>query len=224
MSTHDHSHSSTQGPDAAGTAGLIPLRHTWLLVPHTSLRVAGHSEIPTADGVAYTAWLTLDGRPIGTAENAGRGGETRFVPGDDPEFGPREMRTFAAACRTPAGGHPSEADVLDELITEAELDRAVTTADRDGGGLLRHVDMLRLADEPGGAWYFITGHLIVDHQTVVDLRGTRRQAVIDGLPADDPPNADRWWQQWVSPPLGSGHWVDLTPRPHLTTLRPPSGD
>lgn len=101
---------------------MITLPHTVLHVPHDRLRVTSLRELPTSNGVAFTANLRLDRKQVGVIEDAGRGGGPLFSPYPDTGFGFTALNAFAAACR-----HHGE-----PVSTERLLSDLVTFADRQG--------------------------------------------------------------------------------------------
>ena len=100
-------------PVGPGT-DLITLPHSGIRVPHDRFRVSRYRELPTADGVAFTATLKLDKTVVGLIQNEGTGGPTHVEPTDFPD---RQLNDYVQACRTAVGQPCSKEYVLDELVT-----------------------------------------------------------------------------------------------------------
>jgi hypothetical protein len=105
------------------------LIHSRLDVPDRHPAVTALSELETSHGVAWVAAVELGGAHIGTFENEGHGGETRFVPRDTSVYSVRDFERFAAACTR--DGSPVTAEDVMELLVE-EYDSAVMTRDVHG--------------------------------------------------------------------------------------------
>jgi len=100
------------------------------------LRVTSLRELPTSNGVAFTATLRLDRKQVGVIEDSGRGGGPLFSPWPDTGFGFTELNAFAAACRH--HGEPVSTErLLGDLVTEYDLARQLRRATAHGGTLLR---------------------------------------------------------------------------------------
>jgi hypothetical protein len=116
----------------------VMLTHSPMRVPHDRLAVTAVRYRQTHHGVAYTADVTLDGRPAGTIDKAGPGATTMFHPSGD-RFGWRDLEQFVAGCRwqgTPA----QEARVLQALVNEHDLGEAVNAAQALGRRAIRLLD------------------------------------------------------------------------------------
>jgi hypothetical protein len=113
----------------------VVLTHTPLRAPHDRLTVTSSKHLPMSGGVAWTAVLRLDGRKVGSIDNQGDGGPTQFHPTTDA-FGWRQMRAFADACRW-RGLPVTEELVLDALVTEYDLTRAIRLASAKDETLVR---------------------------------------------------------------------------------------
>jgi hypothetical protein len=167
---------------------MVTLRHTsGLDVPHDWLRVGSVSRRSTHNGEAVTAQLTINGLIVGMIENDGNGGLTElFSPND--LFGWRRMHAYRIASLH--HGQPIEEHrLLDALVTEAELDKALA-------GLAPGATLARLIDA-----YDYT----VATQPVAAAPHTAAAERL--LAATLPPGrTDTRWQTW------SGHgWSDLSP-------------
>ena len=111
--------------DCRRIAGTIPaegdrqrfvyLIHSDLRAPHDRLTVATHVQLPTSNGVAFTATLHLDGHTVGTVTNTGTGGPTTLHNSGDPELRQR-VADFVAQCRW-HGQPATQEQVLDALIS-----------------------------------------------------------------------------------------------------------
>jgi hypothetical protein len=95
---------------------VVTLPHTGIRVPDPGLRVSSYRELPTPDGVAYTATAYLHRVLVGTIHNGGNGGPTSYFP-DSNVFGRRQLADFVAASRTADGQPITEEQLLDELVT-----------------------------------------------------------------------------------------------------------
>lgn len=124
------------GPDPDG---LIALVHSDVRVPHRRLRVTALHQLPTSDGVAFTAELRLDTTPVGTIENDGHGGETTFRSRHHDMFGWRQMQEYVERCRR-HGDHVDEATLLNSLVDEFDLTAEITRAAKAGLTLVRLMD------------------------------------------------------------------------------------
>lgn len=121
------------GPDEAQE--FVYATHEPLRMPHDRLTVASLDYLaPTLTGVAFRAALHLDAQPIGTIENAGRGGATMFRPAT-AGFGRTQLDEFVAECRW-RGQPVDEAQVLESLITEYETDCQIAASDAEGLALI----------------------------------------------------------------------------------------
>jgi hypothetical protein len=94
--TNDRPRRDATGPDHDA---LIPLVHSDVHVPHRRLRVTSLNQLPTSDGVAFTAEVRLDTTPVGMIENDGHGGATTYVAVSSSPFNWRHLRQFVAQCR-----------------------------------------------------------------------------------------------------------------------------
>jgi hypothetical protein len=115
---------------------LTPLVHSDLHVPHRRLRVTTLNQLPTSDGVAFTAKLHLDTTPVGTIENDGHGGATTYIAVHSSPFNWRHMNQFVTQCRR--NGEPvDEETVLNSLVDEFDLTREIARATKAGLTLIR---------------------------------------------------------------------------------------
>jgi hypothetical protein len=107
-------------------------------VPHDRLTVTALQQVPTPNGVAFTATLTLDGQPVGTITGDGDGGPTT-LHSPNSLIGWRGMQAYLADCRY-RGEPASEERVLDALVDEYDLARTVEQAQAGGGTVARLLD------------------------------------------------------------------------------------
>ena len=168
---------------------MVTLRHTpGLDVPYDHLRVGSVSRRSTHNGEAVTAQLTINGLIVGLIENDGNGGLTElFSP--NYLFGWQRMHAYRTASRH--HGEPIAEDrLLDALVTEAELDKAIA-------GLEPGATVARLIDASD---YTVDTHPVA--------AAPRDQDAERLLAATLPPGrTGTRWQIW------SGHgWTDLPPR------------
>lgn len=126
-------------------AGIIPpegehqrwvqLTHTDMRVPHERLRVTTLRQHTTANGVAYTATLSLNGTEVGIIENHGNGGQTWLRPART-NLGRSPIDEFTHGCRL-RGEPVSEEDVLVALVNEYDTDRIIRAATSAGATVVR---------------------------------------------------------------------------------------
>jgi hypothetical protein len=149
--------------------------------------------LETYHGVAYAADVALDGRPVGTFDNAGHGGATMFHSSSD-RFGWRDLEQFVAACRW-QGTPPEEEQVVQALLNEHEIGGAITAAEALG----QHV--IRLYDDHGNTVATYTSEQI-------PAGFAAREAWAAQLTATEGPNHPYLtvfrWQFWTG-----RHWADL---------------
>ncbi|BFU47721.1 DUF4314 domain-containing protein [Krasilnikovia sp. MM14-A1004] len=114
------------------------LRHTpGMRVPHTRLQLTNMRYQPVSTGLAFTATLALDGRPLATVTDDGAGAPT-LDPADLTAIHDG-LRAYLGHCRF----HGSSVDMprlLQALADEHFLSHAVAQAEVDGGTQLRLVD------------------------------------------------------------------------------------
>ena len=188
---------STADPRLA--VDLVTLPHTGIRVPDANLRVTSYRELPTSDGVAYTATVRLGRTPVGTLHNEGMGGLTSYHPATGSPFGYRHLAAFVAASRTADGQPISEEDLLEELVTEYENATHVAKAVRAGRSPLR----LRapLGDSDGLDDVYYTAERATTAKVTTPAQRDTLVAQLHTTPVID----GAWWQLWA------GHaWQDLT--------------
>jgi hypothetical protein len=190
---------STPTADPRPAVDLVTLPHTGIRVPDANLQVTSYRELPTPDGVAYTATVRLGRTPVGTLHNEGIGGLTSYHPATGSPFGHRQLAAFVAASATADGQPISEEDLLEELVTEYENATHVATAVRAGRSPLRLRAPLGEGDGLDDVYYTAeratTAKLTTPAQRDALVAQLRTTAVVDGA----------WWQLWT------GHtWEDLT--------------
>jgi hypothetical protein len=180
-------------------AELVTLPHTGIRVPIANLRVTSLRELPTPDGVAFTATLRLDRISTGTIHNEGMGGPTTYDAVAGSPLGPRDMTALVAASRSASGQPISEENLLDELVTEYENDCHVATAARAGRSPIRLMAPIGGDEHLADVYY-------TAHRTTAAAITTRahRQALIVELRRQDIP-AGAWWQLWTGQ-----QWTNLT--------------
>ena len=183
-------------------ADLVTLPHTGIRVPDPRLRVSSLRQLPTPDGVAYTATLRLGRTPVGTLHNEGRGGPTSYHPAAGSPFGHRQLADFVAASRTTDGQPLTEEDLLEGLVTEYDNTKHVAAATRAGRSPLRLQAPLGAGDGLADVYY--TAHrttaakVTTPAQRDALVAELRRREVVDGA----------WWQLWTGQ-----RWDDLTAPP-----------
>jgi hypothetical protein len=111
-----------------------------MIVPHDRLRITSLHQMPTHNGVAFTADIELDSQPVGTVQNTGNGGPTNLYS-PNSGFG-RRMADYVAQCRF-RGQAALEEQVLDCLVDEFEFSRTVAEATAAGGTVVRLLDRFR---------------------------------------------------------------------------------
>lgn len=117
--------------------GGVELPYTQLHAPHDRLAVTSLTQRNTYDGVAFTADLHLNGTKVGTIENAGTGGATMLYSPNDL-FGWRGLRGYAANCRL-RGAPIDDEEILNTLVDEYDLGRAINEAARRNGSVVKLV-------------------------------------------------------------------------------------
>jgi hypothetical protein len=120
---------------------LIRLPHTGLRIPDDQLNVTPYKQLTTHDGVAFTANLKRGKNIVGTIENEGCGGETRFhsryLRNDAVALTEQALADYAARCRTESGEPVTVEHLLDELVDEFEWTKKITRQHARGGAQLR---------------------------------------------------------------------------------------
>lgn len=98
---------------------MSPTSHTH---PYGGYALKAIKEMRTSDGVAFTATLTLDGKPLGTVENTGRGGCNLYRLSTHAEH-----QAFLAFTKT-LDPDTFEADdaLIERLFLVAQLNKART--------------------------------------------------------------------------------------------------
>jgi hypothetical protein len=177
---------------------LTQLTHTRLRVPHTRLSITRYRELPTVDGVAFTATLRIDGEPAGTIQNEGVGGMTTFHPNGNGRFGALDLAQYAGLCRSAAGLPVREEFVLDDLITEADTSDFVARTVAAGRLPVRLVLWTTAAGDYGQLDHANTAPIRDDD----DLHRLREQLLAEPCPAGG------WWQMWTGTT-----WHNLTAAP-----------
>jgi hypothetical protein len=86
-----------------------------LRLPHDRIAVSSLQQLPTHNGVAFVADLTLDGQFAGRIENDGNGGPTTYYGLNSSPFNWRHLHEYVQACRH-RGQPVSEEFVLDALV------------------------------------------------------------------------------------------------------------
>jgi hypothetical protein len=178
---------------------LVTLPHTGIRVPDPKLRVWSYRDLPTPDGVAYTATLRLGRTPVGTIHNEGTGGLTGYHPAAGSPFGHRRLADFVVASRTADGQPISEESLLEELVTEYENSRHVAAATRVGRSPVRLMAPLVDGDHLADVYY--TAHRTTAAKVTTPVQrdalvaALRQRAVVDG----------GWWQLWTGE-----QWDNLT--------------
>ncbi|HET8659170.1 MAG TPA: hypothetical protein VFM55_09250 [Micromonosporaceae bacterium] len=177
---------------------LIPLVHSDLHVPHRRLRVTALHQLPTSDGVAFTAELHLDTTPVGTIENDGHGGATMFCSRRPDLCGWRHMEQFVADCRRHDGERADEETVLIALVDEFDLAGEIERAAKAG------LTLIRLMDPQG--WCLMI-------RAVAAVNATRLTDLAVHLSNDPAAVPGEIWQIWTT-----GGWH------HVVTLTDPRAD
>jgi hypothetical protein len=176
--------------------GLVTLPRTGIRVPDANLRVSSLRQLPTPDGVAYTATLRQGSTPVGTIHNAGDGAGTSHSPLAGPPFGLRQLAAFVAASRAADGQPTSEEELLEDWVTEFEHDKEVTTATRLGRSPLRLRSPLGAADTFHDE-HFDDAYYTARHATAAKVTtAAARTALVDQL-LRIPIEAGQWWQLWT---------------------------
>ncbi|MEV8504508.1 hypothetical protein AB0368_06705 [Actinoplanes sp. NPDC051475] len=126
-------------PEPGDEQQYVLLRHTpGMQVPHDRLRATDVQRHVTDDGAGFTAILTLDGTPVATITNPGNGGATTLTSLDgQPEW--QGMADYLAGAWH-QGAPVEQSRLLIALVTETELDDALTRAAAADAAVLRLID------------------------------------------------------------------------------------
>ena len=182
--------------DPPSVAELVTLPHTGIQVPDPTLRVSSLRQLPTPDGVAYTATLRRGRTPIGTIHNEGNGGATSYSPAAGSPFGPRELAAFVAASRTADGQPISDENLLEDWITEFEHDKEVTAAVRLGRSPVRLRSPLSVVDTFHDE-HFDDVYYTARHLTAAKVTTAADRAALTAELLRIPIEARQWWQMWT---------------------------
>lgn len=181
------------GPDT----DLVTLPHTGIRVPDVNLQLSALRELPTPDGVAYTATVRIGGIPVGAIHNGGAGDQTRYRPMPGSPFGCRHLADIVAASRGPDGRSLTEEQLLETLITEYQIGWHVDAAAGAGRSPLR----LQAPSGVGPADLPLT----VDVDTATNVTTPAQRAALAAMVQRRPVDAGAWWQLWTG-----ARWEDLT--------------
>jgi hypothetical protein len=181
--------------------GLVPLVHSDIRVPHNRLRVTSLDQMERANGVAFNATLSLDGRTIGAVENDGNGGAT-WLRSPNNLFGWKAMAAFTDSCRR-HGKPVTEDEILNALIDEYDTDQLIRAATAAGNTLLR------LRDTDGNVLHLI------------EVPGTQHSIEAVGIAlgshlAAHPDTNGAMWQIWTG-----DNWKTLNPVPATAAHQAP---
>lgn len=203
---HDNSPSSSPRPtpaqvppadaDATGADRLVALAHSDLHVPHRQLRVTALRQLPTSDGLAYTAQLHLDAIAVGVAENDGHGGATHYTATNFGEFTRRDMDQFIARCRH-RGEPVDESMLLETLVNEFDFTRELS---RLAPASLTLIRLMSPQEWP------------VTIRTVAAINTTRLPELAAQLAGDPATTGPGEWQIWTG-----DRWRHVTTVPDPNT-------
>jgi hypothetical protein len=186
-STEDPGDGAPREAAATTPDGLVPLVHSDLRVPHRRLRVTALHQLPTSDGVAFTAEVRLDNAPVGMIENDGHGGATSYVAVNSSPFNWRDMHQFVTACRR--NGEPvDEERVLNSLVDEFDLTREIERAANVGLTVVR----------------LMSPQWCLTIRTIAAINTTRLTDLAIHLTNEPAAPAGALWQIWTT-----GGWRDL---------------
>lgn len=181
---------------------VVTLPHTGIRVPDLHLRVTSLRELPTPDGVAYTATLRQGPTPVGTIFNEGVGGQTGYHPAAGSPFGHRQLAAVVVASRDADGQPMDEEQLLEALVTEYENAEHVAAAARTGRSPVRLMAPIGAGNGPAdmyGTVYRTTAAKITTAaQRDALIAVLQHREVVDGA----------WWQLWTGQ-----RWEDLTAPP-----------
>jgi hypothetical protein len=194
--SNDRPHRDAPGP---GHDALMPLVHSDVHVPHRRFRVASLNQLPTSDGVAFTAEVRLDTTPVGVIENDGHGGATTYVAVNSSPFNWRHLGRFVAQCRRSAEPVDEET-VLNALVEEFDLGREAARATRAG------LTLIRLMSPQG--WCLTI-------RTTAAVNTTRLTDLAAHLINDPAATPGAVWQIWTS-----GGWRHVVTVPSPPAARP----
>jgi hypothetical protein len=180
-------------PTGAPTHALVHV--PYLLLPHGRLAVSSLQEMPTHNGTAWVADLTIDDRFAGSIESDGNGGATAYFGLNSGPFTSRDLRDYVLACRH-QGRTPTEEFVLNALVDEYDLAHQVASA------FAAHATVVRLLDAEG---HTLQTHLVQP----APITQAQWDAVADQVQAlPRLLTGGRIWQMWT----GSA-WCHLTDAP-----------
>lgn len=191
------------------------LPHSGLVVPHTGYTVTAYKEIPTPDGVAFTATLRLNRTIIGTIDNSGMGGPDTFTPNttDGYRHLVAALDDFATRCTDIRGETPDVEFLLGDLVTEYQTTRDIARAAKRGNVLLRMMQDHEGTDGPMG--WASEGAITEMSPAMAADRERLRTSLLSHQ--ELAPHDLAWWQLWTA---DNGRWNDVTSRPvHLPTDR-----
>jgi hypothetical protein len=191
--------------DPPSVSELVTLPHTGIQVPDPTLRVSSLRQLPTPDGIAYTASLRRGRIPVGTIHNEGNGGATSYSPAAGSPFGPTELAAFIAASRTGGGQPISDENLFEAWITEFEHDKEVTAAVRLGRSPVRLRSPLSVADTFHDE-HFDDVYYTARHLTAAKVATAADRTALTAELLRIPIEAGQWWQLWTGQ-----RWEDLTP-------------
>jgi hypothetical protein len=186
-------------PSAAPASDLVTLPHSGIRVPDAALRVTSYRELPTEDGVAYTATVRWGNIPVGTLHNEGIGGLTTFAPAAGSLFDSRRLDAFVAASRGADGQPLAEDELFEALVTEYENVAHVAAATRAGRSPIRLRAPLGAGDGLDDVYYTALRNTVPTVATPGQRDALRAALTL-------PPAVDGgWWQLWTGQA-----WEDLT--------------
>lgn len=185
------------------------LTHSPLRLPHGRLRVTGKKAHRTHDGEAFAATVRLDNAIIGTIQNDGTGGETRFTPRRPASAIPEQIalwnelvagaeftRASVTSLRATDSGKVPAEYVADALVTEHEISTWLAAISAAGQGGIRSFD-----PSLGLSTTYIT------YSAPTGYKPAHDQVLIGHLKSQERDEGDIW-QVWTGQ-----SWKDLTEAP-----------
>ncbi|MBO2461501.1 hypothetical protein [Actinomadura violacea] len=188
---------------------MYELKHSPLRLPHGRLRVTGKTAHRTHDGEAFAATVQLDKEIVGTIENEGTGGETRFIPGPPASAiserialwnqlvaGAEFARASVTRLRATDSGKVPAEYVADALVTEYETSTWLAAIGATGQGGVRSFDpSLGLSTT------------YIPYGAPAGYKAAHDRALVEQLKTQELEEGDIW-QVWTGEA-----WKDLTEAP-----------
>ncbi|MER5608221.1 hypothetical protein AB0F93_00425 [Micromonospora tulbaghiae] len=182
---------------------LLRLPHTGLRVPDRSLSLSNMRTHQGREGLAYTATLRVDGKPVGQISDEADGRGCWLFPNDRSVYGQDHLDAYAARCRTDAGRDVDAELLLAALGDEHAWNRKLRMLPPGRMQMRRMEHIASDDDEPRGE-PFSAG----EGNSAMPRNDEQLAVLAQRLMAEAPPSRHGWWQGWRD-----GRWQDITERP-----------